>query len=432
MKIIEFLKKLIKVKNNDLSFLKDGDIIWAKRYQSDEEKNKLEVGHQESPFVIIKKDKKKVYALQCTSNPHGKEYYRLLYYPLGRLRYNLDKNTYINCISVYELKKIQYVENLGHLSNYDLNQLKKQLYIVKNKNISKKLILEDKYLDFKIGIGDIIVQDNKKYYIYSADKKYFYTYKLRKQIKKNFSFLINNNCYSFVFDRTDKISLKSEYYLDETFNSGEIEIINMYKEKFLRKVKSLNENILKIGSLIEYKEKLYYIYNLDNEYIYVYRVYTDNVKNSKIINIKINGGIYKTSFMSVNITKESLEKNGFNVKRYADNDEINEIIESSEIPIQEHDLRNVVQKNKIERTIDDFVPMTILINENNNEYYLIISKDNNIIELVNINDLGDTFYFELESDGCPFKYYRILSKEEFDIYLSKIKELKDMVLMFNK
>lgn len=76
--------------------------------------------------------------------------------------------------------------------------------------------------------------------------------------------------------------------------------------------------------------------------------------------------------------------------------------------------------------------MTILINENNNEYYLIISKDNNIIELVNINDLGDTFYFELESDGCPFKYYRILSKEEFDIYLSKIKELKDMVLMFNK
>ena len=90
MKIIEFFKKLIKVKNNELSFLKVDDIIWAKRYQSDEEKIKLDIGHQESPFVVIKKDKKKVYALQCTSNPHGKEYYRLLYYPLGRLRYNLD------------------------------------------------------------------------------------------------------------------------------------------------------------------------------------------------------------------------------------------------------------------------------------------------------------------------------------------------------
>ena len=35
MAIIEFLKKIIKVKDNDLSFLKVGDIIWARRYQTE-------------------------------------------------------------------------------------------------------------------------------------------------------------------------------------------------------------------------------------------------------------------------------------------------------------------------------------------------------------------------------------------------------------
>ena len=57
MGIIEIFKKIIEVKNDDLSFLNVGDIIWAKRYKNDEEKNKLGIGHQESPFVIIKKKK---------------------------------------------------------------------------------------------------------------------------------------------------------------------------------------------------------------------------------------------------------------------------------------------------------------------------------------------------------------------------------------
>lgn len=378
------------------------------------------MGHQECPFVVIKKNKNKVFALQCTSNPHKEMYYRLLYYPLGRLHYNLDKNTYVSCFTIYELDKIQYVQKLGHLSNYDLNQLKKQLYIVKNNNLSKQIIIEDEYLDFIIGIGDIIVKDNEKYYIYSTDKKYFYTYKLRKRLKKNYSFLINDKSYSFIFNRTDKISIKSNYYLDETFNSGEIEIINTYKEKFIRESNSINNKTLKIGSLIEYKEKMYYIYDIDNEYIYTYLIYTNDVKYSNIINIKINSSVYKTNFSKVNIKHEHLEKNGFKIKRCADVDEINEINESSKIPIQKKDSRKKVQNNIIalKRTIDDIVPITILINENNNEYYLVINKDNNIIELVNINDLSDTFYFEIEEDVCP---YRILSKEEYNIYLKKKK-----------
>ena len=44
MRIIEFFKKIIEVKDNDLSFLNVGDIIWAKRYKNDEEKSRIKMG----------------------------------------------------------------------------------------------------------------------------------------------------------------------------------------------------------------------------------------------------------------------------------------------------------------------------------------------------------------------------------------------------
>ena len=63
---------------------------------------------------------------------------------------------------------------------------------------------------------------------------------------------------------------------------------------------------------------------------------------------------------------------------------------------------------------------------------MIISRNDNVIEIVNINinEISDMYFFELEENNCPFKYYRVLSKQEYDIYLKKVNELKDMVAMF--
>jgi len=132
--IVKLIKKIIQVKNNDLSFLNVGDIIWAKRYHSVEEQNKIKKGHQESPYVVIKKARNKVYAMPCTSNPHQEVKWKMLYYPLGKLNYNMNKNTYVNCIVVNELKKVQFVEVIGHLKDNDLNQLKKCMYIISKSN----------------------------------------------------------------------------------------------------------------------------------------------------------------------------------------------------------------------------------------------------------------------------------------------------------
>ena len=123
MELIDKIKNYIIVKNNDLSFLKVGDIVWAKRYNTEEEKEKIDKGHQESPFIIIKQTKDKTYALQCTSNPHTNIKWKNLFYPLNRLTYNFEKNSYINISFIYELTDIKYVKKLGTLTDYDLNKV---------------------------------------------------------------------------------------------------------------------------------------------------------------------------------------------------------------------------------------------------------------------------------------------------------------------
>lgn len=106
----EFYKKLITFEGENTFNV--GDIIWAKRYKTQSEKERIKVGHQSSPYVIIKKKAGKIYALQSTSNPHLEVQWKMVYYPLGRLNYNLQKNSYLNCSREYEVEKEQILSKI--------------------------------------------------------------------------------------------------------------------------------------------------------------------------------------------------------------------------------------------------------------------------------------------------------------------------------
>ena len=431
MRIIEFFKKIIEVKDNDLSFLNVGDIIWAKRYKNDEEKSRIKMGHQESPYVVIKKSKGKVYALQCTSNPHWEIQWKMAYYPLGKLNYQMKKNSFINCMVVYELKEIQFVEMIGHLNDVDLNQLKKQLYIFKNSGFKVKPDIEEKYLDFKIGVGDVILYNGNKYYIDSIKGRSYEVYRLKKHPKVSDRLLIGNTYYSFIFRNIEKIKIRSKYDLVDTFNTGEIEIINKYKEKSLKLLEKRMPNSLRVGSLIDYKNRMFYVYEKRDDCVNCYEIYSNEVFEEGMADILVKGGIYKTFFATVTIPIEKLDDNGYKIRRCASSEEIEYNKNIFSLPKKKRVYARRRLANIKEKNIDDFVPMVILKDLNNGNYYLIIDMDDNVIELVNVNDIGDTFYFELEKNHCPFEYYRVMSKEEYNMYLKKIKDLKEMCAVFS-
>lgn len=415
MKIFDLIRNII-YKNNKLSFLEVGDVIWARRYKSDEEKDKIKIGHQQSPYVVIKKTKNKVYALLCTSTP--KEYnWKMFYYPLGKYIYNMDKSTYINCIKVHKLRDSQYMYSITKLSKYDLNQLKKQLYILKNSNLKNKPNIEDKYLKYNITIGDVISYKDNLYYIHTIKGNNLYTYKTKNYSKNNkniinHAVLINNEYHSFIFEDVI-INKKEDYLLADTFNTSEIEIINNYKN-----TKPKNSPNLLVGMVIKYNKNIYYIYDIIKDYIEVYQIYNEYKNNMKYI--LVNDKKYYTYFQTSTIKIDNIISKNYK----------NLIVASGYEIFRNNKIFEKCNNNKKQKSnIDIFVPMTIIKHFNNN-LYLILSRKDNIIEVVNINNLGDSFFYELTNDNTTFTYYRVIPKDEFDIYVKKIEELKSIVSQF--
>ena len=64
MKLLEKLKHIIKIRKN----IKEGDIIWVKRYKSKKEQATIPEEHQTGPFVILKVGIIRIYALYGTTS----------------------------------------------------------------------------------------------------------------------------------------------------------------------------------------------------------------------------------------------------------------------------------------------------------------------------------------------------------------------------
>ena len=85
-----------------------GDIIWAKRYNNEEEKELIPEGHREGPFIVLAKQDEKLFCAQGTSLPPYAEYFDL-YLLHGVEDKNVETYEKTNCFEwVIQLKKEGY------------------------------------------------------------------------------------------------------------------------------------------------------------------------------------------------------------------------------------------------------------------------------------------------------------------------------------
>lgn len=427
--MMKVIKKYILSKINKLYFLEVGDIIWARRYTTIEQKERYGKGHNESPYVIIKKDFRNIYALQCTSNSHDNINWNKTYYPLSKMKYNLDKNSYIYMCQINKIKENQYIKKIGHLDNEDLNLIKKNLYIIKHSNFKYKPNIADKNIKFNYSIGDVFTFNNQKYYVYNIDKKYFYTYRISNKVKSNNYLLINNTYYSFLFNYKEKISRKEKITLVETFNTGEIALIKNYQEnKIESKIKTLQ-----IGNIINYRSNWFYIYDIKEDDIYTYSISLKNEDTSNMGLIISKGGIYYTYYQKSILSLKKIKNVGFKIKRKSTQEEIElntkvfNMNKNERKKIKSELLKN---KNIINNDFSRFIPMAIINNVNNKNKYLILSKNNDVFELLNINDMSDYFNIKLDNKQNLFKFYRMMPMSEYEDYKKKVQEFMNIVSTF--
>ena len=145
-----------------LSKLLIGDIVWANRYESDEEREQILKGHEIGPYIIIGFEKDEPIGVYATSR--NKKEFLLLGKIIG------EKNTYIN---VSKMKKITEENYRGKvpctLSNDNLLKIKKKIYGEGNSDYFSTE-------DISYGVGDILKSKHGYYFIIDIlEGKYIYS-----------------------------------------------------------------------------------------------------------------------------------------------------------------------------------------------------------------------------------------------------------------
>lgn len=404
----------MQVEENTFSSLNVGDIIWARRYTNEEEKNKLEPGHFESPFIIIKKTKQKLYGVLCTSKAHKDCRIKHWYYPLGRFTYHLSKNSFVSLRNMSQIVENQFIRKIGCLAKEDLYAIRKYFTILMRTNRIQCTLLKKKDLHYTYSSGDVIIWNHKKYYIYYKGKKSFFTFRVVVNPKMSNN-PIHRNQYHFYFKEKKEISRKEEITLADTFHKGEVEFI---EEE--RNVVDPVQN--KVGMLIRYKDKVYYVYDSGKKYFHTFLVYFGHEKTKSMEMLFIKKGQFFTDFEQKQISHRAKYK----ILRRASDFEIgyNAKLFAMSKTKRKQARQNMLSKEQgYEDKLFFFKPMLIVTYLVNKKQYVILSKKDNVLELVNINYCGDYFTYSLE-ENIPFCYYDIMNKNEFTKYVKQVEKMK--------
>ncbi len=234
--------------------LKCGDLILAKRYNTELEKEKILEGHREGPFLIIDKKGDNLICLRGTSVQPEQEFIHG-YFALSNSDYTLNKITYFNIFNLYVINKETFIKKLDELSIFDQNKLIKKIKLT-TKNY--KLTNNKLEVNLKVQSGDVIDYLNSKYIVIN--------------IVENTLFCVSLKTYfnDFSYDDIKNIDFSKPIFIseDENFkyvNSIESSTFSQLLKKYREYIYCSNDKkIVQIGSIIFKDNKYYYIFG-ENE-----------------------------------------------------------------------------------------------------------------------------------------------------------------------
>lgn len=145
------------------------------------------------------------------------------------------------------------------------------------------------------------------------------------------------------------------------------------------------------------------------------------------------GGIYYTYYQKSILSLKKITNVGFKIKRKSTQEEIEfnrKIFNMNKNERKKIKFELSKNKNIINNDFSRFVPMAIINNVNNKHKYLILSKNNDVFELLNINDMSDYFSIKLDNKQNLFEFYRMMPMSEYEDYKKKVQEFMNIVSTF--
>lgn len=291
-----------KFNGSSLDFLDVGDVIWANRYVNLDDKENFEIGHEKGPFVIIAKEDKKVFGLYCTTSPK-EERTIYNYVKLDKKCNVLAKDTYISTNNYMEIKKSQYLEYVGTLSDSDINYIFKVLVTLRNidpKKVNSNIKLNS--YKYKIGPGDILkVENGGRYYYISEEIDDGYLAlpikKVEERVIEEKKNIVNINGLYYQFSYGFSLLSANNNFYFENFADDETQTIIDFKHTILgREIDELKTP--KIRQVINYMGSLYLIYSQTGGNYVIYDMRKKKTPDLAWVKIK-----YNNATMHVEISK---------------------------------------------------------------------------------------------------------------------------------
>lgn len=387
-KLIEWFKKIVrkneKIEENEIyNSIQTKDIIWAKRYSNENEKNNILEGHQEGPFLVLGKCEK---GLICS---HGTgtmplSHYSHKYIELSNAEYSkICKDTYFRTVEFELINEDRFIKPWDVINDKDYNA-----FILKAKRERTTIYKKDYeryYIDLILQPSDLIAYNFKSYLVLNV---------LENQIL----------CVPFNFknpnvnkEQLDKIDFSKMIYLDKNIDYKYISVLNeklfygvlIKQNKYLENLK--NQSITQRGSVINKDNLIYYIYGEIGNLWQTFNI-TDENCNNHTNSISICQKCYYTNYENINIDKKA----SFETIGLASEEEI-EMIKN-----KKKSYKKVNNKNEAKIKPKKFQEGDIIYNKNydKNERFIVINRYNTIYNCISINNIINGIYEFIDFQGC--------------------------------
>lgn len=391
--------------------LEFGDIILAHRSEDE-----IEQSHEISPHIVITREEDYIVVLQGTSKEQPFEHVHS-YYKVEKGRHNLSKDTYFKMNDWKRIHKDKVLKHISKLSKPEKNYIQKKIAY---SNITPFHSIN--WIDIEtppIEVGDIIrdrIYISNEYYYLVVEKtpKYYRCIHLKRDLNDPNNVNINGKYYVFDYEDIVDIEDKENYIRTDALKIDEVKIV---LTKYKREKAELSELNADRGTLIGYKGKIYYIYNIEKDSFQAYQVSLN--KDESLQDIFINKLKYYTSFQEISIKKK--DKNIIPLEKVKEEDI--DKLRSIKKDYSRHRIRvQQREKNMIHKKINAGTCITSYID---NKQYIVIYRLGNEVCVLSYEDY---FNNEPRVSLVSVSNYRNTSKIQASEFFNILEFIKEPVL----
>ena len=250
--------------------LQPGDLFLGKMPLSDRKLYEVPDGHRHRPYLVIKKNKDTITALQGSHKQYSddKETFKVTIPDFGQY----DGETYFSTLEYFDIPIENINKELGSLTDTQKEALERKMMMMESASMN---VMHLDNINKVIRIGDIVKYKNG-YYIITNDKD---------GIPKGYSLTDKKirNTFSFTSDNV-------QYYADlhdyKIFNPNELRLTGAIPKNRVNDLRRFISNgaFVGVGDIINVKNQYYYVFKTFKNEVHCYPLSSKQSENT----IKIN------------------------------------------------------------------------------------------------------------------------------------------------